>query len=233
MTGQAASLTGTRRSRIGLWFSWIGATTISSIVALAFVDASILSWFPDRFNYRNDNEIGPLSLWACGFVIVVAPLVGLFQALLLRAFTTHRRWGLWIFYSASAIFLSIAIMLLLSVLLETGADIGWSLIYWSIAWATLPGLVLGAMQSMALSFVTRNGGWWVIIVSFAWTSGAVTSSAVRSALFTEIPHTYPFYPVEAAFQWGVGWAVAAFVFSVITGGGLLVLLRDQLLDDPK
>ena len=204
---------------MGFCFWWTLSTAAAAIIGLSIVNVYILAQFPNEFNYRNDNEIGPTFAWGCGFVILIGPLVGLAQASVLRRLQDFRKSDMWLWITATSLSVPFAVIAsLFLAILSTPA---------TIIWAITPGLALGFAQWLVLMHLVQKAGWWVLASGVGWVTGAFVAYAVRTTFFQPIEYSYPFYPLQAAVAWGVGWAAGAVLYGLITRAMLVGLISNS------
>ncbi len=197
-----------------LWLGWVIATSIAATLGLVAADAPIVG-MPD-YNFADDNAVFPLVSWGCVLILVMGPLVGLAQGAVLGFFAQLKYWHRWIVVTSLAVIMAEIVGTLLGVATAgSAADFGW---------AVMPGFVLGYLQWLVLQREVRGAAWWVAGSGIAWVAGVAAGALVSGILFSQVGPGFPFYPIEAAVKWGVGWCVGAVVYGAISGAVLVRLL---------
>src|SRR5689334_22185969 len=88
------SLFSKKYSNSKLWLAWVLVTTLVGTLSLLVPDALVLG--SRASDFAGDNALFPLVRWSCGLAFVVAPLVAIVQALVLRHFTDLRILRQWV-----------------------------------------------------------------------------------------------------------------------------------------
>ncbi len=196
-----------RQPGLRMWLWWVLGTFVVSAGCIAVLNVQITNW-PD-YNFRGDNQIFPLVYWCCGLFVVLGPILGGTQGLVIWKTGATRDLLLWVVATTIAVIIS----LLLSVRITV-------LIYF------VPGLVVGLAQWGVLQRRARYAYIWPIITTIGWFLGILPIRLGVDPLFSELGYYYQLYSQTAARYWTAGWALGTFIYASITGLALIWIVRD-------
>src|SRR3954454_8484795 len=202
-----------------LWLTWVLATASVATLGLVVPDALVLGLPASDFN--GDNAVLPLVRWSCGLAFIVAPLVAIAQALVLKHSTGMRILQAWVIFTCLGVVAAMIVNVLVNIVAFVGAGL------------LLPGVVIGFAQWLALRPHLERGSWWVLGCTIGWNAGLMVTWAVSAMFFPSGWLTFPFYPVESAAYWAITWFSGVVTFAAITGLTMVWLLRAQIESNPK
>lgn len=212
---------------------WVLATTIAATAALLLADFLVFWQYvhgtTEEIAFQNDNAVGPVFGFVFWVIILLGPSVGLTQALVLRRFARFVAWKAWWLTTSLMTpplhLVALIASLLLSFILKGDR-------YMIIGLVTLPGLAFGLAQWVLL--LTRNikaSSWWIWIAAnviacpLGVACGFLVTSTTGASYFANATYRFPFYPLQSAVYWALGWVVGAIIFSAFTSVVLVWLLR--------
>lgn len=213
---------------------WVLATTIAATAALLLAD--FLVWLlirntTEEVAFANDNAVGPILAFAFWMIVLLGPLVGYVQALVLRHVAHFPAWDRWWLASSLLIPIYLSVAFGIWVFLTLGAG---SAECMTIGLIVLPGLAVGLATSPLLPMldIRPPSRWiWVMVniiaVPLGFACGFLITSTTGASYFAVPAWNFPFYPLQSAMYWALGWVVGTIVFSALTGVVLAWLLRRQ------
>lgn len=200
-----------------LWLAWVLGTSASATLGLAVANTTVLG-LPDSA-FVGDNGIVPLTYWACGLTLVMGPLIGLAQGLVLRFLAQMKEWLRWIGLTSLAVFLTEIVGTLLGVA-TAGSCAG-------LGWAVLPGFIIGYLQWLVLKREVQGAAWWIVGSGIAWIAGIAAGAIIFWSLLSQRTMESPFYPSESTMRWAVIWCAVTLVYAAVSGTVLLRLLSHR------
>jgi hypothetical protein len=189
-------------------------TVVAATLGLVVTDVPILRM--DDVSFRGDNALAPLTYFACGLALIIAPLVGVGQGLIIKRLFAGPKWQVWIIVTFLGVIIVEVLIPILGIL--SNGNLG------NVFTPIVLGAMLGLPQAVALRGIHR-AGWWPVISSTAWLLGAFAGVAVEAMFFPEPTEGWLFYPLQAAIEWGISWAAATAVYAMVTGAALIWLAR--------
>lgn len=215
------------------WLLWVIATSIAGIISLIAADFMIInslsySFFEEFEGLHGDSFLSPLVTWGSFLSICLGISLGIAQGLVLSLVYRLHNFLLWIGTCLLSVLAGALIFLISSIILGGGA--GPSLFTVSVA-LLLAGATIGFVQSLVLRSIIREVGWWALTNGLALSTAMIIGTLIGANIAPQEIKKLPFYPLEAAVQWGVAWGVGTIVFAGITGLVLVWLMRWPVQDN--
>lgn len=192
-----------------------------SLIAANFL---IIRSLPDSFfeefgGLHGDSFLAPLVTWGFFLLVCLGVSLGIAQGLVLSVVYRRNHFLLWISTCLLGVPAGGLVFLISSIILANGAP---SLFSVSIA-LLLAGATIGVVQSAVLRHIIHEVGWWILINGIALNTAMVIGLLMEASMTSLEIKRLPFYPLEAAFHWGVSWGAGTVVFAGLTGFVLIIL----------
>jgi hypothetical protein len=212
---------------------WVLAITIAATAVLLLADFLVWRAVEDatpEVAFSDDNAIGPILEFGLWMIVLLLPFVGFVQALVLwqvAHFTAWEGWGL-----RSSLLIPIYLLVALVPLVFLTFSLGGGCLI--VGFVVLPGFAIGLAQSRLvpnLDIEPSSRLIWIAANTIALPLGAacgfLVTSITGASYFASATYRYPFYPLQSAMYWALGWVVGAVIFSALTGMVLAWLLSRQ------
>ena len=206
-----------------LWLLWTVATAMSATLVLLVADVLVFYlWVQGKSTdlaFGNDNAIAPVLGFIFFLIVLLGPSIGLAQAFVLGRFMQFPAWKSWTL--ASVLLVPILHLVTVVALVVLTSKLGGD-IYILLGLATFPGIAFGLAQWLVIFAAgVRKSAWLLLANAVAWPLGATCGllgvRVASAGYFDNAIYRYPFYPLQSALYWAIGWVVAAIVFAAITG----------------
>jgi len=220
-------------SSLEFWLLWISATTLAAVAALLLADLLVFWQYvhgtTEEIAFGNDNAVGPVVAYAFWIIVLLGPVVGLGQALVLKRFAYFAAWKTWWLASSTLVptfqAIAIALSLFLAFILKNDE-------YMIFGFGALLGLAFGLGQLLLVprGYTKPLGrGTWVVSNVIAGplgiAGGLLVAGTVGGAYFANATYNFPFYPLQSALYWLLGCVAGSTIYSAISAIALARLLK--------
>ena len=206
--------TSVRSSARTLWVWWVLATVLGGEIAL------ILSVLPFAGSTLTSLSDYAGIFWVILMLILIGPVVGIAQGLVLVRSLRVSHWGPWPFITSIGILISVVVFTTEKTAFHS-EDPSLDLIA-AYFWLGVAGMLLGFLQWCILGRYSRGAGWWIPASGLAFIVSGFVGQLVFAADSSVAKSTLPLFPFGAIVAYGAPWALTLAIYAAITG---LVLVR--------